>query len=88
MKPFLSLLVILWSSAFRWIYLSFSPLPLASLLLELLFIKHLLCAKYCLKHSGYSRKKKKKDKKSPYCLLKFKFSEVKESAYVAMGMDD
>ena len=31
-KAFLSLLAILWNSAFRWIYLSFSPLPLASLL--------------------------------------------------------
>ena len=32
MKAFLSLLAILWNSAFRWVYLSFSPLPLASLL--------------------------------------------------------
>ena len=31
-KAFLSLLVVLWNSAFRWVYLSFSPLPLASLL--------------------------------------------------------
>ena len=31
-KVFLSLLAILWKSAFRWVYLSFSPLPLASLL--------------------------------------------------------
>ena len=31
-KTFLSLLAALWSSAFRWVYLSFSPLPLASLL--------------------------------------------------------
>ena len=31
-KAFFSLLAILWNSAFRWIYLSFSPLPLASLL--------------------------------------------------------
>ena len=30
-KPFLSLLAILWDSAFKWVYLSFSPLPLASL---------------------------------------------------------
>ena len=29
-KAFLSLLVILWNSAFKWVYLSFSPLPLAS----------------------------------------------------------
>ena len=31
-KVVLSLLAILWNSAFRWIYLSFSPLPFASLL--------------------------------------------------------
>ena len=31
-KAFLSLIAILWNSAFKWIYLSFSPLPLASLL--------------------------------------------------------
>ena len=31
-KAFLSLLAILWNSAFRCVYLSFSPLPLASLL--------------------------------------------------------
>ena len=28
----LSLLAFLWNSAFKWVYLSFSPLPLASLL--------------------------------------------------------
>ena len=31
-KAFLSLLAILWNSAFKWVYLSFSPLLLASLL--------------------------------------------------------
>ena len=31
-KAFLSLLGNLWNSAFKWIYFSFSPLPLASLL--------------------------------------------------------
>ena len=31
-KHFLSLLAILWMSAFKWVYLSFSPLSLASLL--------------------------------------------------------
>ena len=31
-KSFLCLLAILWSCAFRWAYLSFSPLPFASLL--------------------------------------------------------
>ena len=31
-KAFLSLLAILWNSAFKWVYHSFSPLPLASLL--------------------------------------------------------
>ena len=33
-KAFLSLLAILWNSAFKWVYLSFSPLPLASLILS------------------------------------------------------
>ena len=33
-KAFLSL-VILWNSAFKWVYLSFSPLPFASLLSQL-----------------------------------------------------
>ena len=31
-KAFLSLLAILWNPAFKWVYLSFSPLPFASLL--------------------------------------------------------
>ena len=31
-KAFLSLLAILWNSAFKWLYLSFSPLPFTSLL--------------------------------------------------------
>ena len=31
-KGFLSLLVILWNSALKWVYLSFSPLPFVSLL--------------------------------------------------------
>ena len=31
-KAFLSLLTILWNSAFKWVYLSFSPLPFTSLL--------------------------------------------------------
>ena len=31
-EAFLSLLAILWNSVFRWIYLSFSPLPVTSLL--------------------------------------------------------
>ena len=34
-KAYLSLLAILWNSAFKWVYLSFSPLPLASLLFSL-----------------------------------------------------
>ena len=33
-KAFLSLLAVLWNSEFRWIYLSFSPLPFASLLFK------------------------------------------------------
>ena len=35
-KAFFSLLAILWNSAFRWAYLSFSPLPLASLLFSVI----------------------------------------------------
>ena len=31
-KAFLSFLAILWNSAFNWVYISFCPLPLASLL--------------------------------------------------------
>ena len=31
-KAFLSLLAILWNSAFRWVYLSFAPLPFTSVL--------------------------------------------------------
>ena len=31
-KAFLSLLAIFWNSAFKWVYLSFSPLPFASFL--------------------------------------------------------
>ena len=34
-KAFLSLLAILWNSAFKWVYLSFSPLPFTSLLSQL-----------------------------------------------------
>ena len=34
-KAFLFLLAILWNSAFRWVYLSFSPLLFASLLFQL-----------------------------------------------------
>ena len=36
-KAFLSLLVILWNSAFKWVYLSFSPLPFASLLFSAIY---------------------------------------------------
>ena len=36
-KAFLSLLAILWKSAFKWVYLAFSPLPLASLLFSGIF---------------------------------------------------
>ena len=35
-KAFLSLLAILWNSAFKWVYLSFSLLPLASLLFSVI----------------------------------------------------
>ena len=41
-KAFLSLLAILWNSAFKWVYLSFTPLPLASLLFSaILSWKHI-----------------------------------------------
>ena len=36
-KFFLSLLALLWNSAFKWVYLSFSPLPLASLLFSAVY---------------------------------------------------
>ena len=36
-KAFLSLLAILWNSAFKWVYLSFSPLPLGSLLFSAIY---------------------------------------------------
>ena len=36
-KAFLSLLAVLWISAFSWVYLSFSPLPSASLLFSAIF---------------------------------------------------
>ena len=36
-KAFLPLLAILWNSAFRWIYLSFSPLPFTSRLFSAIF---------------------------------------------------
>ena len=35
-KAFLDLLAILWNSSFRWIYLSFCPLPFASLLFSVI----------------------------------------------------
>ena len=36
-KAFLFLLDILWNSAFKWVYLSFSPLPFSSLLFSAIF---------------------------------------------------
>ena len=36
-KAILSLLAILWNSAFKWVYLSFSPLPFTSLLCSAIF---------------------------------------------------
>ena len=35
-KAFLSLLAILWNAAFKWVYLPFSPLPLASFLFSVI----------------------------------------------------
>ena len=37
-EGFLSLLAILWNSTFRWVYFSFSSLPLASLLLSAIYM--------------------------------------------------
>ena len=36
-KAFLYLLTILWNSAFKWVYLSFSPLPFTSLLFTAIY---------------------------------------------------
>ena len=36
-KAFLFLLAILWNSAFKWVYLSFSPLPFTSLLFTAIY---------------------------------------------------
>jgi len=36
-KAFLSLLAILWNSAFSWVYLPLSPLPFASLLFSAIY---------------------------------------------------
>ena len=36
-KAFFSLLAILWNSAFKWVYLSFSPLPFTSLLSSVIY---------------------------------------------------
>ena len=36
-KAFLSLLTVFWNSAFRWMYLSFSPLPFASLFFRVIY---------------------------------------------------
>ena len=56
-KAFLSLLAILWNSAYRWVYLSLSPLPFASLFSAVcksfsdnhFAFLHLLCPKLCLR---------------------------------------
>ena len=41
-EAFLSLLAILWNSAFRWVYLFFSPLPFTSLLFSIIFSSNLI----------------------------------------------
>jgi len=46
-KPFLSLLAILWNSVLKWVYLSSSPLPLASLLFSA------LCKAYSDNHFAF-----------------------------------
>ena len=47
-KAFLTLLVIFWNSSFKWVYLSFSPLPLASLLFSA------VCKAYLDNHFAFS----------------------------------
>jgi len=47
-KAFISLLAILWNYVFRWVYLSFSPLPLAS---SLSYLYSLLQQPFCLSFS-------------------------------------
>ena len=51
-KTFLSLLAVLQNSAFKWEYLSFSPLPLASLLCSAVCYKH-TCICCLLKFSSH-----------------------------------
>ena len=46
-KAFLSLPAILWNSAFKWIYVSFSPLPFASLLFSV------ICQAYLDNHVAF-----------------------------------
>jgi len=46
-KPFLSLLALLWNSVLKWVYLSSSPLPLASLLFSA------LCKAYSDNHFAF-----------------------------------
>ena len=46
-KAFLTLLAVLRNSAFRWIYLSFSLLPFASLLFSAICKKFLIVFKCC-----------------------------------------
>ena len=55
-KAFVSLLAILWNSAFKWIYLSFSPLPLASFFSQLFLRPHQIAIlPFCLSFSwGWS----------------------------------
>ena len=44
-KAFISLLAILWNSAFRWVYLSFSPLPFTSHLFSAICKTTVCCLK-------------------------------------------
>ena len=47
-KAFLSLLALLWNSAFKWVYLSFSLLPFPSLLFSAICKQGLLRQPFCL----------------------------------------
>ena len=56
LKTFLSLLAILWNSAFKWIYLPFSPLPVASLLSSAIWrLSQITILPFCISFSwGWS----------------------------------
>jgi len=50
-KAFLSLLAIVWNSAFKWVYLSFSPLPFTSLFSAICKASSDNCLPFCISFS-------------------------------------